>query len=65
MANDHASRLAKIEGEGDDAVVARAAIAVVPVGRDYFGDPQSTMGPGAFGSAVDTQYEGLAYVQQA
>ena len=33
MANDQASRLAKIEGEGDDAVAARAAIAVVPVGR--------------------------------
>ena len=33
MANDQASRLAKIEGEGDDAVAARAAIALVPVGR--------------------------------
>ena len=33
VANDQASRLAKIEGEGDDAVAARAAIAVVPVGR--------------------------------
>ena len=33
VANDRASRLAKIEGEGDDAVAARAAIAVVPVGR--------------------------------
>ena len=42
MANDQASRLAKIEGEGDDAVAARAAITVVPVGRINFGDPQST-----------------------
>ena len=33
VANDQASRLAKIEGEGDDAVAARAAIALVPVGR--------------------------------
>ena len=33
VANDQASRLAKIEGEGDDAVAARAAIGVVPVGR--------------------------------
>ena len=33
VANDQASRLAEIEGEGDDAVAARAAIAVVPVGR--------------------------------
>ena len=33
VANDQASRLAKIEGEGDDAVAARAAITVVPVGR--------------------------------
>ena len=33
VANDRANRLAKIEGEGDDAVATRAAIAVVPVGR--------------------------------
>ena len=33
VANDQADRLAKIKGEGDDAVAARAAITLVPSGR--------------------------------
>ena len=33
VANDRANRLAKIEGEGEDAVAARAAITFVPPGR--------------------------------
>ena len=33
VANDQANKLAKIEGEGDDDVAARAAITLVPAGR--------------------------------
>ena len=64
VANDQASRLAKIEGEGEDAVAARAAITLVPPDR-ITSATLNQQWDGSFDSAVDAQYEGLAYVQQA
>ena len=58
VANDRANRLAKIEGEGEDAVAARAAITYyIRTSRpNHVGAPCTTMGSGSFDSDVDAQY---------